>query len=327
MSRKSISDFEKFISSDYGNTLGVLFIKDGETKYERYFNEHGPEVATHVFSVTKSIVSILLGIAIDQGYIHSVDQKVLAFFPNYKVKRGEKTIQHITLRDVMTMTTPYKYKSAPYTKYFTSDNWVKASLDLLGGKGIIGQFRYTPLIGPDILTGILASATNRFVLDFAIENLFSPLGIAVTKNVTFHTKEEQLAIMKSHHAPGWVSDPKGNNTAGWGLFLSLKDMGKIGQLVLNQGEWCGKQIVSGVWIDESTKGHSQWDKLVYGYLWWVINENEHSFAALGDGGNVIYVNPAKNIVVAIASTFKPLAKDRVELIKGYIEPMLDRWDE
>lgn len=326
MDKQKISEFEKIISSDYGNTAGILILKNGETKYENYFNSYTPDKATHVFSVTKSIVSVLIGIAIDQGTIRSVDQKVLAFFPNYSVKRGEKTIQNITLRDLMTMTAPFKYKSAPYTKYFTSDSWVKAALDLLGGKGEIGQFRYTPLIGPDILSGILTSATGLSALDFAVENLFSPLGIEVTANVTFQSKEEQLDIMKNHHSHGWVADPQGINTAGWGLFLCPVDMAKIGQLYLNHGVWGCKQIVSSAWIDESTTVHSRWDKLSYGYLWWIIDENERSFAALGDGGNVIYVNPAKNTVVAITSLFKPFAKDRIELIKTNIEPMLDGCD-
>jgi CubicO group peptidase (beta-lactamase class C family) len=100
-------------------------------------------------------------------------------------------------------------------------------------------------------------------------------------------------------------------------------MAKLGQLYLNHGVCNGKWIVSDAWIAQSTMIHSRWDKLTYGYLWWIIDENEHSLAALGDGGNVIYVNPSKNIVVAIASFLKPFAKDRIELIKTYIEPMLD----
>jgi CubicO group peptidase (beta-lactamase class C family) len=75
------------------------------------------------------------------------------------------------------MTAPYKYKSAPYTKYFTSNDWVKTALDLLGGKKPVGEFRYTPLIGPDILSGILVKATGQSVLDFAKQYLFTPLGI------------------------------------------------------------------------------------------------------------------------------------------------------
>lgn len=192
---------------------------------------------------------------------------------------------------------------------------------MLGGKGEIGQFRYTPLIGPDILSGILTKATGRTALDFAVDTLFSRLGINIKHNIVFHSKEEQIAIMKGNSASGWVVDPQGINTASWGLFMVPADMAKIGLLCLNRGGWNGRQIVSAEWIDESTKVHSRWDKLSYGYLWWIIGEKERSFAALGDGGNVIYVNPAANIVIAIASLFKPLARDRIELNKEYIEPL------
>lgn len=118
-------------------------------------------------------------------------------------------------------------------------------------------------------------------------------------------------------------DGFGINTAGWGLTLSPMDMAKIGQLYLDDGIYNGKQIVSTKWIKESTKEHSRWKKLnlPYGYLWWIDNEKEHTFAAMGDGGNVIYVNKDKNIVVSIASLFKPNVTDRLEFIKEYIEPI------
>ena len=315
------------ICRDYGNITGLVVQKTGKTVYERYFNGYTAERALHVFSVTKSVVNALIGIAIDQGCLKSVDQKVLAFFPDYTVKRGEKTIQRVTIRDILTMTAPYKYKSAPYTKYFTSESWVKAALDLLGGKGEIGKFRYTPLIGPDILTGILTKVAGRPVLDFARENLFEPLGIRIDHNIVFHSKEEQLAIMtKEADVSGWVADPQGINTAGWGLFLTPAEMAKIGQLYLNRGAWNGKQLVSAEWIDESTREHSRWNELglKYGYLWWVIDEKERSFAALGDGGNVIYVNPAKSLVVAIASRFVPRPRDRIAFIKEVLEPMFEK---
>ena len=221
------------------------------------------------------------------------------------------------------MTAPFKYKSAPYTKYFSSESWVKSALDLLGGKGEIGAFRYTPVIGPDILTGILANATDRSVLEFAYENLFSPLEIVVTKNVVFHTKEEQISIMKDSHTSGWVADPQGVNTAGWGLFITPADMAKIGQLLLNRGTWNGGRLVSAEWVDESTRVQSRWEErgLSYGYLWWILDKD--SFAAIGDGGNVIYVNAAKRLVIAIASSFKPVVRDRIQLIKDYVEPLFD----
>lgn len=323
MNHENINELEKVIYSDYSNTSGIIVQKNGMKVYENYFNGYTSDTAFHVFSVSKSIISVLIGIAIDKGYIKGIDQKVLDFFPDYTPKRGEKMAQRVTIRDMLTMTTPFKYKSAPYTKYFTSASWVKSALDLLGGKGEIGQFRYTPLIGPDILSGILTNVTGQSVLGFASENLFSPLGIDITQNVVFHSKEEQLSIMKDHHESGWVVDPQGINTAGWGLFIKPDDMAKIGQMYLNRGTWNGRQLVSAEWVNESTAVHSHWDKLLYGYLWWIIDEDEHSFAAMGDGGNVIYINPAKNLVVAIASLFIPKAKDRIELIKKQIEPVFE----
>lgn len=325
MNHEQIMSLENKIQNEYSNIAGIAVLKDGKTLYENYFNDCTAANRIHVFSVTKSIISILIGIAIDKGCIQSLDQKVLDYFPDYTIKKREKTIQNITLRNLLTMTAPYKYKFNPYTKYFTSSDWVKFSLDLLGGKNQIGEFKYAPIIGPDILSGILVKATGQSVFDFAKENLFSPLGITVEKNVTFHSKEEQLAFYKTADISGWVADPTGVNTAGWGLTLSPMDMAKIGQLYLNGGIWNGKQLVSKKWIDDSTKEHSRWKKndLRYGYLWWIIDEEEHSFAALGDGGNAIYINPKNNMVVSITSLFIPKVKDRIELIKKYIEPIFE----
>jgi CubicO group peptidase (beta-lactamase class C family) len=108
--------------------------------------------------------------------------------------------------------------------------------------------------------------------------------------------------------------------ASWGLFLTPADMAKIGQLYLNGGTWNGNQVIPPGWIGESTREHSrcvQWGNRAYGYLWWIIDGD--SYASLGDGGNVIYVNSKENLVVSIASLFIPEAKDRIELIKRHIE--------
>ncbi len=322
MIQEKTETFEKVVMRDYGNIAGIVVLKNGETLYENYFNGCTINSRIHVYSVTKSIISILIGIAMDKGYIKNLDQKVLDFFPEYKIKKREKTIQNITLRHLLTMTAPYKYKFNPYIKYFTSDNWVKFSLDLLGGKGRIGKFRYAPLIGPDIMSGILGKVTGQSVINFAQENLFAPLGIVVEKNIIFHSKEEQLAFNQATDISGWVADPMGVNTAGWGLTLSPIDMAKIGQLYLNHGIWNSKQIVSAKWVNESTKEHSRWEtqNLPYGYLWWIYEEG---FAAMGDGGNTIYINTKKDMVVSIASLFRPKVKDRIEFILEYIEPIFD----
>lgn len=326
MNQEKITELENVIDKDHSNIAGMVVLKNGETLYEKYFNGCTADSRIHVYSVTKSILSVLIGIAMDRGYIKSVSQKVLDFFPDYTVKKGEKTIQDITLEHLLTMTAPYKYKSAPYTKYFTSDNFVKFTLDLLGGRGQIGDFRYTPLIGPDILSGILANSTGRSVLDLASENLFSPLGITVARSLTFQSKEEQMAFNTSTDLSGWASDPAGNHTGGWGLSLSPVDMAKIGQLYLDGGVWNGKQIVSKSWIEESTKEHSRWEKcnLPYGYLWWLSGDTEQGFSAMGDGGNVIYVNTHREMVISIASLFAKNVKDRIAFIKDYVEPAFDK---
>ena len=323
MDQIKIEELEQKINSKYGNTTGIAILKDGIVSYEKYFKGCTANSRVHIFSVTKSVISILIGIALDKGYIENIEKKVLDYFPEYKVKRGETKIQNITLRDMLTMTAPYKYRFfAPYIKYFTSSDWVKFSLDLLGGHGKIGTFRYAPLIGPDILSGILVKATRQSVLDFAAENLFEPLGIKVENNLLFESKEEQMAFNRSTDISGWVTDPKGIHAAGWGLTLTPMEMAKIGQLYLNGGMWEGKQIISSKWIEDSTIEHSRWKKenLPYGYLWWV---NEDGYAAMGDGGNVIYVNTKKKLVISIAALFALKAGDRIELIKKDIEPVFE----
>ena len=96
------------------------------------------------------------------------------------------------------------------------------------------------------------------------------------------------------------------------------------ECTLNKGKWNGQQIVSSEWIYESIEEKSNWNDLKYGLLWWIIDKEEHSFAALGDGGNVIYINPKENMVIIIASYFKPRIEDRMKLIKEYIEPMWNK---
>lgn len=323
MKQEQITSLENKIKKEYGNITGIIVLKDNNAAYESYFNQCSENDPIHIFSVTKSIISMLFGIALDKGCIKNLDEKVIDFFPNYQTRKREKTIQHVTIRNLLTMTAPYKYRFNPYPKYFSSDDWVISSLDLLGGNGKIGNFKYAPVIGIDILSGILVNATGKSVLEFAQDNLFSPLGISVDKNIYFQSKEEQLDFYQSKGANGWVADPKGTNTAGWGLSLTTMDMAKLGQLYLNEGHWNGRQVISDQWIFESTQVQSVWKArhLKYGYLWWVIDEAEHSYAALGDGGNAIYVNHEDRIVVAVSSLFVPRAKDRIDFIKREIEPL------
>ena len=322
MNKRKTLELEKIIHDDYSNIAGIIIKKNNDMVFEKYFNNFKKSDTIHIASVTKSILSILIGIAIDKAYIESTEQKILDFFPKYILKKREKTIQNVTIRHLLTMTAPYKFKSEPYTKVYSSDDWTKSVLDLLGGKTLSGDFKYTT-IGLQVLSGILVNATGQSILDFASENLFSPLGIISPNNLRIRNKEEHLSFLKDKYVNGWVIDPKSINTAGWGLTLTTRDMAKIGQLYLNKGKWNNNQIVSSKWIKESTKKHSHLNDLAYGYLWWIIDSQENNcFSAIGDGGNIIYINRLKNIIIAITSQFMPRAKDRIELIQKHIIPNL-----
>ena len=308
------------------NICQICASRDGQVVYEDTWRGFMAEDAINVNSVTKGIMAILTGIAVDKGCIKSVDDKVMDFFPDYQVKRGEKTIYDVTIRHLLTMTAPYKGKSEPWKKVCTSDNWMKTTLDFLGGRqGITGKFRYATL-GIHILSGIIEKATGEKCIDFANKNLFLPLGIPEHTLHGTSDKEDQFNFFmnKGPRKNEWYSDPQDTVTAGWGLCATGRDLAKIGDMVLNGGVYGGKQVVSGEWIQEMTSPHIKLDKrfgnMNYGYLWYQPYDNREIYAAIGDSGNIIYVNKEENIAVGMTGTFKPRIFDRVEFIEKAVLP-------
>ena len=324
MDCNALSNLEAMINQNYPNIAGICVKKNGGNVYENHFHGYTAANSFHVFSVTKSVFSTLIGIAIDQRHIKDINQPVLDFFPGYEPAAGEKTLQKIKIKHLLTMTAPYKYQTEPYEMFFASQDPIRDALNLLGGDDPAGNFRYSAIGGTHILAGILANATKRPVLDYATEYLFHPLGIQVPHNIVLRDKEEHMAIMNDKNTKGWAVDPQGINTAGWGLFLTPAEMANIGQLYLNGGLWDGKQIVSAGWIAESTREHSRCPQpigLSYGYLWWLLGKD--SYAAIGDGGNAIYVNTKNKLVIALAAVLLPDVKDSITLIKESIEPIFE----
>jgi CubicO group peptidase (beta-lactamase class C family) len=316
------------IKEQQPNICQVVAYKGNEKVYSDCWNNYKADDCTHIMSATKSIMALLIGIALDKGRIGSVDDKVLAYFPDYKAKRGEKTIYDVTIKHLLTMRAPYKCKGDPWTKVCSSGNWTYSSLDFLGGrKGLTDEFHYQTVC-LHILSGILYRATNMKTVDFANRYLFEPLGIAEHKNYYAETAEEHKAftIGKTPKENIWFSDPDGLGTPGYGLCMSAEDMAKIGLLCLNKGCYNGKQIVSSSWIAEMTRPRvvesDHFRGMEYGYLWWMIDRKKNIYAAIGNSGNVIYINPEKNIVVSVASYFKPTVFDRIDFIQQYIEPLI-----
>lgn len=319
----------KIIEKEQPNICQLVIYKDNELIYSNEWNDYKKTDCTHVMSVTNSIVSLLIGIAIDQGAIKSIDDKVLDYFPEYKVKRGEKTIYDITIEHLLTMKAPYKKcKYDPWSKVCSSDDWALASLDFLGGrKGITNEFNYQTVC-LHILTGIITKATKANTVEFANKYLFEPLGIEKHINYCAKTAEEHktFTVGKTPKKSVWFCDPMGIGTAGYGLCFSAEDMAKIGLLCLNKGTLNGKQIVSSKWIDAiatpTYKSGNEFRNMMYGYLWWIIDEKKRVYAAIGNSGNVIYVNEAEHLVVSVTSYFKPTIFDRIDFIKSVILPAI-----
>lgn len=321
------------VYEEYGNTLGIVVYKDDKKVYEDYFNNATKDESVHTFSIAKSVIAILVGIAIDKGYIKSVHQTILDFFPEYKLKRNQEQLKDVTIEDFLTMRVPYKYKYEPYTKVFTSQNWGEKILELIGGKEQIGEHFHYSTVGIQILSNILTKAANMSLKEFAQKNLFDYLEIKDIPDVEIHDKESQLEFYNSRNNRGWVHDPSGYYITGWGLCLTTDEFARIGLLVLNKGIYNGKRIVSEQWIKEMTQEREK----NYGYLWWIYPKNQtmkiirkeyntgkyDSYCANGVGGSLVAVIPEKNIVISSTCSLSYNPKTRTELINKYIIPYVD----
>jgi CubicO group peptidase (beta-lactamase class C family) len=243
-----------------------------------------PDARHDVLSCTKSVISILIGIAIDKGYIEGVDQPVLSFFPEASVANLDARKENMTLEHLLTMTTGFDCKDSYlygwdglYLMRASSD-WVQFMLDLPMARDPGSYFEYCN--GASfLLSAILQEATGVSAFEFAQEHLFAPLGISDVV---------------------WESNPQGISIGYSDLQLRPKDMAKIGYLYLNDGVWDGEQIVASKWVQVSTQKHipgtlQEW----YGYQWWV--DESGIYMALGYGGQYIIVVPEENLVVVFVS--------------------------
>lgn len=329
MDSKKLSGLDHIISSQHKNIHGIVMVKDGYIAFERYYHDYGPCDTHRVASVTKSFTSALVGMAVDSGYISSIDQKVLHFFPDYVTHDIRK--KTVTLKHLLTMTAPFTFSwkgnqggREPLDRLRRQRDWVTYILNQMGGKGQSGMFQYSTA-GTHLLSAIITHTTGRCARAFANEHLCGPLGM---RDIPDHDmKTFSLDDVFGNHAAGWLKDPKGNSIGGFGLTLTPRDMARFGFLYLNGGMWDNKQIISKAWIDASTTPHAEVkiDETLakYGYLWWIREEHGMSiYLALGDGGNVICCIPEKDLVVAIAGKIGRKPIDRWPLFETYILPAI-----
>lgn len=311
------------ITSEYGNTNGIVVVRNGSIVYEEYFNGYGPDMPVHVASVTKSVLSALVGIAIDQGYIPSVSQRVMEYFPDQVSEEHISNCGNVTIENLLNMTVPYAFEDwkEPLNQLCTSSDWVKFTLDMMRNRWETGggkkHFQYSSG-GAHLLSAVVQRAARTCAREFANRYLFEPIGMAVIPD--YHMESYTYESLFGENVRGWVHDPDGITTGGWGLTMTPRDMARFGLLYLNMGMWNGTQIIPEVWVRQSMKRNSN----RYAYMWWQFEcRGVAVHAAMGDGGNMICWVPDRNLVVAMASGVVPDAKSRWLLVRDHILPAVE----
>lgn len=319
-----IGDMEKnrlaeVIAGEYGNICGIVILKGEHVVYRSGFNGYDMNTPVHVASLTKSILSALTGIALEKGYLKSLQQKVMSFFPEYEFEDRNPVREAVTIENLLNMTVPYSFADyrEPLEEFSMSPDWVRFALKMIDKNGRIGDFKYSTE-GAHLLSAILTRATGKSTREFANEFLFGPAEMTVIEPHFLTAADLSFDTLFGKDLRGWANDPQGITTGGFGLTMTPDDMARFGFLYMNQGIWNGKQIISKEW----TMAPGIVNKNGYAFMWWqpVFGEIS-SFAAIGDGGNIICCIPEKQLVVAIASEFVTDPKDRCALIGEHILPL------
>lgn len=316
--KKLTSNLHTIILNEYENTEGIVILEAGQIVFEEYFGNSNSQSKIHIASVTKSILSALIGIAIEKGYIKSTEETVMGYFPEYTSISSNGVREKVTIQNLLTMTAPYSFNdwSEPLEAFCTSPDWIEFALQEMGQNGEIGAFKYSTA-SAHLLSAILTRVTGTSTREFANKFLFTQIGIDSINEYPMSSYGYDDLFGK--RVKGWVHDPNNITTGGWGLTLTVREMARFGQLYLNNGFWNGKQIIPQDWIAKSTAPNLNH----YGYMWWLFeNHGLDAFAAMGDGGNTICCVPQKKLVVAIASHFIPNPKDRWLLVKDHILPAI-----
>ena len=282
---------------------GLLVIKNEYLIAEKYFNEGSVEQLSARQSVTKSYTSAFVGIALDQGYLSGVDQKMMDFFPEYADQINDPRKEQITIRDLLQMRAGYpdEERTPPYLDIlFFRDNWHWlphiVDFPLTSDPGT--KFSYSNLTS-HLLGVIVARACNTDLQSYAQEHLFSPINAEVGD---------------------WSADADNYNFGALEIYVTARDMAKFGLLYLNDGEYEGNRVLSADWVRESLQAYSEdinftgiissrlgryFRDIGYGYQWWSARVGEHHFNyAWGHGGNLIILLDELDMI--IVTTADPL---------------------
>jgi CubicO group peptidase (beta-lactamase class C family) len=278
------------VAKDLPRLHSLLVSRRGELVFERYYNGARATRPANIKSASKSLISALVGIAIDRRLVSGVDTPIATYFPELKKDR-DPAKQRITIEDLLTMRSGLETTSnRNYGAWVQSRNWVQHALSrpMFSEPGT--QMEYSTG-NTHLLSAILTKATGTSTWQFVNDTIGRPLGFAIAR---------------------WPQDPQGIYFGGNDMLLTPRQMLAFGELYLNRGRVNTRQIVPDAWIDRSfvPRGRSYWSDQEYGYGWWIRELGGHrAHYAWGFGGQYIFVVPDLQLVVVTTSA-STVAEDR-----------------
>jgi CubicO group peptidase (beta-lactamase class C family) len=302
---------EDMLMAVEGQNLGLhslLVIRHGRIVSETYYAAFTAKTHHEQYSVTKSFIGTLVGIALEQGFIKSLDTPVVDLFPGVSFANPDPRKDAMTVEDLLTMRAGLDWEEGDpaYMALSNSPDWAIFMLNLPMATEPGTSFVYCSGCS-HVLSSILYWVTWQNVRKFADRNLLKPLGISDY---------------------GWETDNQGIHLGGWGMQLTPRDMAKLGYLYLHEGNWEGEQIVPKGWVEQATQSHVDFeDGNGYGYQWWIYpgfaGMAQGVYSALGRYGQTIFVVPELDLVVV--TTAQVENHDPIfELIADYIIPAVQK---
>jgi CubicO group peptidase (beta-lactamase class C family) len=273
---------------DASGTTAFLVIHDDKLLYERYFNGYDERSLSTSFSMAKSFASALVGVAIDEGHIKSVNEPITNYIP--ELLKKDKRFEAITIRHLLTMSSGIKYEEggnlpwseeADDTKTYYSTNLRNLALETSRIEGEPGEYFEYNYYNPLLIWMILERATGMSVSRYLQEKLWKPMGMEADGSWSLDSKKSGFEKMES------------------GVNARARDFGRFGMLFAREGSWEGKQLISRGWVEESTRADTSTDSsLEYQYFWWIDTPDDRNhFSARGNYGQYIYVAPEKDLVI------------------------------
>ena len=298
MDSEKLEEMLEFIEEDFYYD-SIVLVRHGYIVLEKYYFSYGSDDLHHLWSSTKSFISTLVGIALDEGLIGSINDKMLDYFPNKTISIYDPRRENITVEHLLTMSSGIAWDFYLHQPIFIGhEDPVEFALNLPINFEPGSQFEYING-GPHVLSGIIHGVIDSTVEEYAIEKIFNPIGI-----------RDFL----------WPKDQQNVTQGSYGLCLSPRDCARFGYLYLNNGTWDNQQIIPLEWIKKSSEVYwTLTSNISYGYLWWIY-PNSNCYATRGYEEQNIFALPEYDIVFVTTGKAPSDSVDARFLIDDYIIP-------